>query len=146
ASIEPWEPTAYVTANCLVPIKTLQSICKKRARLLGTISNNLTRLKTLAPQNDYRKRWQFNLEMDELSGNLARLSELAIVKKEFLESSKFVGTLSDEITIESDNQHTYERVLEKLANTLQVVGNTSLGVLDKAELMLDTIEREIIGR
>lgn len=146
AAIEPWEPTAYVTANCLVPIKTLQSICKKRARLLGTISNNLTRLKTLAPQSDHRQRWQFNLEMDELSGNLARLSELAIVKKEFLEFSKFVGTLSDEITIESDNQHTYERVLEKLANTLKAVGNTSLGVLDKAELMLDTIEREIIGR
>lgn len=146
ASIEPWEPTAYVTANCVVPIKTLQSICKRRAALLEKIRRNLVTLKGLAPEKGHRQRWRFNLEVDELSSNLARLSELAIVKQEFLDCSKFVGNLSSETTIKSDNKRTYDDVLKELAKTLQSVGEKSLDVLNSAKSMLDAIEREIIER
>jgi hypothetical protein len=146
ASIEPWEPTAYVTANCLLPIKTLQSICKRRARLLLEIADNLKALKGLARENDHRQRWRFNLELDQLSANLTRLSELAIVKKEFLDCSKLVGRLSDKSTIKSNNAHTYALVLEELRKTLNAVGEKSLGVLNRAKSMLDDIDKEIIGR
>ncbi len=146
AAIEPWEPTAYVTANCLVPIKTLQSICRRRAQLLERISQSLKILKKLARENDHRQRWLFNWELDELSANLTRLSELAIVKQEFLDCSNFVGKRSDETTINSDNEQTYHDILEKLEKTLRSVGQKSLRVLESAESMLDAIEREIVRR
>lgn len=146
ASIEPWEPTTYVTANCLLPIKTLQSICIKRARLLGRVATNMEKLRELAPQQAQRERWLFNLELDELSANLARLSEVAIVREEFRKCAESVGTLSDKTTGKFDNSVTYSAVFKSVGKALKSVGKRASSVLAEAESITNNIEEEIINR
>jgi hypothetical protein len=146
ASIEPWEPTTYVTANCLLPIKTLQSICRKRARLLGRIATNIKKLSDLATQPAQRERWLFNLELDDLSSNLERLSEVAIVREEFRKCAEFVGAHSDNTTVASENTATYEAVLQSVGQALLLVGERSTAVLAQARSITNSIQEEIIRR
>jgi SpoVK/Ycf46/Vps4 family AAA+-type ATPase len=146
ASIEPWEPTTYVTANCLLPIKTLQSICVRRAEVLGRVAKNMEKLRDLTVEAEpgQRKRWLFNLELDDLSANLARLSELSIVREEFRKCAESVGKRSADTTVTSDNKATYEAVLKSVGEAFKSVGEKSSEVLTEAKWITDKIQTEII--
>src|ERR1700746_2059305 len=37
AALEPWAPTAYITAKCLFPIERLCNVCERRSRLFSRI-------------------------------------------------------------------------------------------------------------
>jgi len=57
ARLEPWHPTAYVTAKCLFPIQTLADVCSRRANLFEEIADSLTNLNRLAIGDMLADRW-----------------------------------------------------------------------------------------
>jgi ATPase family associated with various cellular activities (AAA) len=97
AAIEPWEPKAYVTAKCILPIKTLQDICSERAALMSEIVGILSRLKQSAKKEkgDPYQRWLFNAELDDLRTRLLRLSSIVVAKEKLRRRSEQVRDFAD---------------------------------------------------
>ena len=97
SAIEPWEPKAFVTAKCLLPIKTLQDICRERASLMNEIVSILEVLKESAKKekDDPHQRWLFNAELDDLRTRLLQLSRIVVAKEELREHSNRIREFSD---------------------------------------------------
>ena len=97
SAIEPWEPKAFVTAKCLLPIKTLQNICTERASLMNEIISILEGLKESAKKekDDPHQRWLFNAELDDLRTRLLRLSRIVVAKEKLQEHSNMIREFSD---------------------------------------------------
>jgi hypothetical protein len=146
APMEPWGPSAYVTANCILPIKTLQMIAKRRAGLLEKVAGNLEVLRPLAAKDGQRERWRFSVGLDDLSTSLFRLSEVAINGEVVRACARTVGEKADETTAGSLNSEIYREVLRNVAKTLRSVGDKSKPVLAQAENVVDWVDKEIVKR
>ncbi len=97
AAIEPWEPKAFVTAKCILPIKALQGICIERATLMREIVGILKRLKEGAEREKYdpHQRWLFNVELDNLRTRLWRLSRVVVAREKLRHHSQLIAQFSD---------------------------------------------------
>jgi hypothetical protein len=157
ARIEPWEPTAYVTAKCLLSLKTLQTIVERRAGLYERVSENLVDLKHYSTDTSYRGRWQFSAELDDLSANLRLLKRYSITKKEFSTCAKTVEDLSEDRHVCGEvcktnrgassvgNERAFNCTLDSLQSALAEVGRVSEEVLEEARCVVDGIETEIVA-
>jgi ATPase family protein associated with various cellular activities (AAA) len=146
AAIRPWEPSTYVTANCLLPIKTLQGICRRRAEVLKEIREYLTEL--WKPANDYDESQQgkYSGMLDKLTSRLLQLSEISIDRgKSLREYAAIIEQESANITVYQDNQKIYERVLVQCTKRIVSLGEQEVPVLTGADLVLKGIEDRIIG-
>jgi SpoVK/Ycf46/Vps4 family AAA+-type ATPase len=146
ARIEPWHPTAYVTANCLLPILGVKSIANRRAEALEDIAKNLAELHRLTSKEDPRSHWLFNVQLDALSANLLRLSELAIVKEVFAKCAEEVAAESVGLSADDEIKSyavVYAKVLQKLAAAIQQTGQRSLRTLQEAQTAVDSIGQTV---
>lgn len=148
ARIEPWEPTAYVTAKCLMPLKTLQYIVQRRARFYERIEKNLSTLRDFSEGTSQRERWLFNAELDELTANLRRLVQVSIAKQAFIDCASEVEKLSEGNpagTPPDSNEHVFCAVLDSLKNAFMKNGEKSEEVSTEAALVVGDIEKKIVG-
>lgn len=147
AAIEPWQPKAYVTARCVLPIKELQDYCTERAALLEAVNANMRELEKRAKEpHDPKGRWLFNAELDDLSANLLRLRKVAIDRDALEKCAKEVQDISDETSQQSNNRKSYALIRRSVARAVRSVGVTGVNILDKAQGTLDDIKTNIIDR
>jgi hypothetical protein len=139
ARIEPWETTAYVTAKCLLPIRKLQGIIKRRADLFDHIVKNLVRLEESINRNNPRDRWLFNIELDDLSANLFQLSLVAINKNAYAICAERIARISSKKDLEYKTA--YSAVLQHFNAALRNTRETSKKVLKDASTIVRQIER-----
>ena len=142
ARIEPWDVTAYVTAKCLLPIRRLQGIIERRAKLYEAVSTNLAELKKKKNASNPRDRWLFKIELDTLSANLSLLSRYAINKDAFSECAKSIKDLSDS---EDREDQIYDNVLERLSEALGAIKKTSKKVLADANKIVKRLDTWIVA-
>ena len=136
ARIEPWDVTTYVTAKCLLPIRRLQGIIGRRAKLYDAIAENLRKLKDNNNGNNPRVSWLFRIELDDLCANLSHLSRLAIDENAFVDAAKSIRIYAD--THDSDSQ-VYQYVLDSLCIALKAIRTTSKDVLDNAKSIVNSL-------
>ncbi len=144
AAIQPWEPSAYVTANCLLPIKTLQSICRRRAEVLREISEYLNKLWKPATNYLESKRGKHSMDLDELASKMLVLSEMSIERDSLRECALFLEKESAQISVHRDNQANYQKVLVECTKRLLSLGQREAAVLSKADGVLRALEIKII--
>jgi SpoVK/Ycf46/Vps4 family AAA+-type ATPase len=150
ASIEPWEPKAYVTAKCILPIKTLQDICTERAVLLKDIASILEELKKSTDTEEYNphQHWLFNAELDNLSARLLRLSSIVVAKKALRKHADRVREISDGLSQNSDKSiaDSYTEVLNAVGDAIKDIGAGGIGVFTEARAVVREIKAEIVNR
>jgi hypothetical protein len=147
--IEPWEPTAYVTANCLLPLRKVLKITAKRADLLEAIKKNLTNLHSKKNQPDNRSRWLFNRELDTLCANLLRLSKFTVVGDKLSALAENVRRKSAAFTVDCKSPNApediYEYICTHLAKAINTIGTTSYAGIRQAKRMLDKLRRRLLS-
>jgi len=147
AAIDPWEPSAYVTARCLLPINTSQKICQRRAGLFKQVHELLTKLREPAVNDRSSKSWQYSVKLDELVTALMELSGLAIDRGDSIRKcAKVVATESESLSVSRNNQGIYKRVLAEVGAHIIGLGTTEGKVLESARPVLDWIDTEINRR
>jgi hypothetical protein len=150
AAIEPWEPKAFVTAKCILPIKTLQDFCTERADLMNKIVDVLERLKESADKDkeeyDPHQRWLFNVELDNLRARLLRLSSIVVAREKLKNRSNQVREFSDGLSQNSRSSllTSYNDILERAADAIKDIGNGGVEVFKNARDVLNEIDEKII--
>jgi ATPase family protein associated with various cellular activities (AAA) len=143
ARIEPWDVTAYVTAKCLLPIRDLQRIIEERAQLYDDIADNLielSHLKASPDRNDPKRKWLFNIEVDDLCANLSHLSQRSIDRDAFQICEQGIQKLSTT----DDPQVIYDKILELLEVALKQIRIVSSSVLKDARDVVKLIKTKIL--
>lgn len=144
AAIEPWQPKAYVTARCVLPIRLLHEICTQRADILEEIADSMGRIKTLSDSDKPHDRWQFSAELDELTALLSRLGGISIERKALRKCAKVVEEQAEMTSQNSGNKDIYKTVFDAVADAFQKVGKKGTTVLGNANVIIKDIERQIV--
>lgn len=149
AAIEPWQPKAYVTAKCVLPIKELQSYCAERADLLDAIKENLAALKRLSAGAGPSARWLFNAELDDLWANLLRLKRIVIRQKALEDCADTIRGISDEMSQYCDDKEFarfYLRVCEATGAAFTKLGKEGMAVISRAQELAEMINKDLVKR
>ncbi len=141
ARIEPWDVTAYVTAKCLLPIRRLQGIIERRAKLYDDIAKNLSKLQDKKDGGNPQASWQFRIELDDLCANLSHLSRYAIDEDAFADAAKSIRKFSDENQSDKD---VYKEVLRTLSKALNTIKARSGIVLTDAKKIVKSLGTTIV--
>jgi SpoVK/Ycf46/Vps4 family AAA+-type ATPase len=147
ARVEPWEPTAYVTANCLHRILAIRDIAGRRADSLNEIARHFESLAAQvgpAANEDPSAQWAFNVKLDQLSQSLARLATLAIDRDAVVSCEDNVASVSAGLTINSDYQQVFRKVTEYVRHAIGAIGDQAKHASDEAERLLDHLESELV--
>lgn len=146
ASLEPSQPTAYLTTKCLFPIKFVADICRRRAKLYSDMEKLVERLEEVADKESILNRWKFASKLSELSINLADVSEIAIDRAAFRNCSdsieKHADTLDSHYTSSAE---VWTEVKTKLVEALQAVAKESKKVWKEADQVVTQIKKEIVA-
>ena len=78
ARLDPWRPTASITAKCLAPIGVLIGILERRARSFAELIEVCQSLQEHSRGSSERKRWLFTVDLERLSKDLQEVAALAI--------------------------------------------------------------------
>jgi hypothetical protein len=146
ARVEPSDPTAYVTAKCVIPLIMLQDLSERRKKLLSDIVDGIRRLRDIAthPHPMAYHRWQFTAALEELRDRLYSMQDVAISRQAFVTGElKIVGLLED-LTFGVSIAATMEEVLRILERVLEDVGARAEEILQNAWPVLDWIDRAIL--
>jgi hypothetical protein len=141
ARLDPWRPTASVTARCLAPLGVLVQILERRARSFGDVIAACQNLEQYSAGSSQRDRWLFTVALERLSKALHDLAELAINSRDFVDCSHLVAGLAEQITPRSDVRPIWGKVREELTSVLRNLCRHNKEVLGEASL----IRREVIG-
>jgi hypothetical protein len=147
ARIEPSEPTAYVTANCILCLTTVERVTKMRAELLQAVGRHLESLKDHLRTGDDRSCWLFNLELDELSADLRRLSPITIAQQSFMELANEVARRSEELGRDAAKslQDVYDNVVvHGIGKSLGELGKLTEPKVAEAQVVIDGLETDLL--
>lgn len=144
ASLEPSQPTAYLTAKCLFPIKFLTDICRRRAKLYDNMEKLITKLEGVADGDSISDRWKFASTLSELSINLSDLSEIAIDPEAFRRCSDSIEVLAGELDSYTSSGAVWTKVKSELAEALKAVARESNEVWSEADLIVSKIKNHIL--
>jgi hypothetical protein len=144
ASLEPWQPTSYLTAKCLFPIRTLVEICERRAylyaetrRLIGELDRTLGK--------SVSERWRFASTLSDLSIKLSDMAKIAIAQAAFRESSEAIEKLADSLDSSTDSNEVWSKVKVELTSALKAVSSESGKIWGEAADTVRLIDSQIIG-
>lgn len=153
AAIEPWEPKAYVTAKCILPIITIQKMCSERAELMSTIVEILSALDQTHEKGkgDPYQRWLFNAELDDLRVQLRRLSRIVVANDELFGGIEDLRRFSDKLSQNSQNsassptiEDSYQNIRKSAKTVIEAIGKDGKAVLEKASQILEAIRTDIV--
>jgi hypothetical protein len=87
-ALDPWRPTAAITAKCVFVVESLLKNCDRRAALLEDIGAALNELSDGRDvQESVYARWRFCLLADRIATHLQTLAEMADAKNEIHEQA-----------------------------------------------------------
>lgn len=131
-------PTAYLTSRCLAPLFILRSICGRRAALLEEIGKLVHALVELMESGDKRRRGEWlPLRLDELSGKLYELSNIAVSREGFRRCAKEIEEVADGLQVGSDTGEAWTRVVQSLLQALRTLGTVSDQGLSEAKVVVE---------
>ena len=147
AGVEPSNPTAYVTAKCLLTLDLLRRICDRRADLLGRIAESLKNLDTLKdaqlPFERMVAAWEIAAELERLRTHLSRLAPIAIARGAFAECGRRAGEMADDLHLSPPDD--LDGLADVFCKALDELRNKTSGAIQQADVVLEHIESELIG-
>lgn len=147
AYLGPGNPTAYVTAKCLLPIEKLRRVCRWRAGLFSRIGGALKEIDELSKKKpDPYTSWEFTATLDKLSNLLFETSELAIDPKALKQCSKDINALAGEHGPKIDAQACLNKVTEFLVSALKAVSANIEGVANEAQPLVHAVKEQIVDK
>ncbi|HST62515.1 MAG TPA: ATP-binding protein, partial [Longimicrobium sp.] len=144
AAIDPAVPSAYVTAKCVLPLILLNTTCRQRARLYRTLAESLRMLAKNRVPNDRHKYWCFCSDLEEMRRAVGDLSEIAVGREALRELEAALAEEISGIDLETDTAALYERVVRKVAGTLEKVRATAAHSYGDTTRILRQIRRQIL--
>jgi hypothetical protein len=148
ARIEPWLPSAYVTAKCILPLIELQNICTRRAQLFRELRAGAGELGKLrkSTRDSSLARWRFCAALEELRRNAGEMSEISISRASFNDAVDSIQVELDKILRSGEAfDSVYERVIEALGKALEGVKRESTRLLGDARVILEQLQTRIIN-
>jgi predicted metal-dependent hydrolase len=146
AGVEPTNPTAYVTAKCLLTLDLLRRTCETRADLLARIAESLKKLDTLKdarlPFERTVAAWEIAAELERLRTLLARLAPIAIARRAFAECGKRAGEIADDLHLSPPRN--LDGLADEFCRALAQLRQKTGGALQQADVVLEHIKSEII--
>jgi hypothetical protein len=163
ARIEPAQPSAYVTAKCILPLIQLRQICEQRAKLTIAIHGNIKGMaEALAAEtwavpsadgggagqrtsSTTRKRWRFCSLLSDLIKNLGELAPISIGAP-FLSSvakrlDKRVSRIRPDENLEALHRWTVEHLYEGVLS----IGERNQGLVADAGVVLDRLKERVVA-
>lgn len=151
ARIEPWAPTAYVTAHCLTSIETLCWVCRRRADIyrdarshVQALDQTITSLKA-GPASE-STHWDFVSRLDQLALSLFDLRKIGIGGTEFAECARDIEKEAGRLQISSSLPGVWERIKSMLLKSLEAAGEEFQKTADRALTITQEIERELVNK
>jgi hypothetical protein len=164
ARIEPAQPSAYVTAKCLLPLIQLRQICENRARLTLAIHANIQDLAgALAPETcvvpdtdgdgraeeltvlTTRKHWRFCSTLSALIKNLGELAPISIGAPFLGSVAKRLDKRVSRIRPDEDLAGLQKWVVEHLYDSLQSIGSRNQELVGDARVVLDGLREHVVA-
>lgn len=146
ARLDPWLPTASVTAKCLLLIRTLRGIIRKRARLYREV---LKTMETLAKNQGGSKqieRWRFTMALERLAGTMHALSEVAINGPLFMEGAHEIAALTQDVRASTPTAPLWDAVRTRMKAILVSLAETDEEVLADAKAVNDYVVGTIVRK
>jgi hypothetical protein len=147
ARLEPWEPTAYVTANCLHRTLAIKGIATRRAEALEAIAHNLKHLSSQvqpANKDDRGAQWFFSVQLDQLSANLARLAILAIDRDAVNKCVKTIEKTSAEQTVDGEFDHAFRNVTNEVRDAIVAIGSKTKTTIEESKQLLEFLGDKLV--
>lgn len=123
AQMDPWGPSAFITAKCLLPFHSLRKLSLYRAKSIEQTMQILSKLIELCGKYnnpDPYTRWEFTSCLGDLSSALSAASKVAIYPQALKQCSEAICKLSDQWN-GLDPQGTLAEVINKLDAALTVL-------------------------
>lgn len=147
ARIEPYRPTAYVTAKCLLPLIELRNICTQRADLFNAIGTNLqvlTHARDDAGASSL-SHWTFCAEVDNLRHHLHEMAAISIDREAFSACDANLREPLERLGPRDPVLPLYHHVVRELARALRQVAGKSAELLGDADVILTRLRREVVA-
>lgn len=148
AGVEPSNPTAYVTAKCLLTLDLLRRICSRRADLLSRIAQSLRELERLMenrfPFEHMLAAWEIAAELERLRTHLSRLAPIAIAREAFVRCADRVGEMADNLHLSPPGD--LRAVIHEFCTAIEELRSKIGDAAQQNAVILDHVESEIVGR
>jgi hypothetical protein len=146
ARVEPSEPTAYVTAKCVIPLILLQDLSRRRKKLLIQIADDTRELQKITDSTEATayKRWQFTAALEELREHLYSMQDIAISRRAFVDGEAEITRLLENLTFADSVEATMHQVLHILERVLSNVAIRAVEILRDAVPVLAWIKETIL--
>jgi 1,4-alpha-glucan branching enzyme len=148
ASLEPWRPSALVTAKCLLPLRTLTGFLRRRAHLYEEIASTYEKLAENRANATQRQRWLFATDLEALSSHLHEFATVAFNPGDFELIARHISSSAGPITPEFPQvvlNRIFNEVTAYLARLLADSANAAAPVLERSARLLDNVRKDIVA-
>jgi hypothetical protein len=146
ARIEPWGPTAYVTAQCLMPIERLLVTCQRRRELYGKLREVIFELKKESSANDVLGHSKFVSLLDQFAVRLSDLSRIALGGDNFKKCAQIVEDAAGELTADQSLSNVWSDIEQQLVETVKDVGKQLVETGTEGVRITKQIESNIVSK
>jgi hypothetical protein len=141
ARLDPWQPTASVTAKCLTLINDLYKIITRRKTLYIEMSKALSTIAENAGKPAQQQRWQVVVNIERLAGTMHWLSTVASYGAACLEASHDIAALTANVGPDTPTEPLWREVAARVREVLLDLETTNNTVLHEA----DVITRKLLN-
>lgn len=148
AKMEPWRPSALVTAKCLFPLRRLTVILHQRAKLYAAIAAAYERLQKSRNNSTQRERWLFVTALEALSSHLHEFASVAVNPDDYNEAARKLAARAAPITPDFDRtrlEQLFAMTTTYLGRLLVDSANAAGPALDRAQVLLKDMEEKIVA-
>jgi hypothetical protein len=146
ARLDPWVPTASVTAKCLLLIRDLHQIIMLRQKLYGDMAASLKEIAANAGSATQHGRWRVVANLDRLAGTMHALSVVAINRQQFLNASHDVARLAKDAGPETPSGTLWRKAADRVHKVLLNLEETNREVLAETRRINDKVLAEIVTK
>jgi ATPase family associated with various cellular activities (AAA) len=145
ARLDPWLPTASVTARCLVVIDDLMNIINRRSSRYGEMLEALEAIAKNAGHGSQFKRWGAVSGLQRLAAAMHALSDVAINGPKFLDEAHAVAKLVEDVGPGTPTLLLWNTVAARVRGVLLDLEKTNVEVLADASAINDGVLKEIVA-
>jgi len=146
AALEPWAPTAYITAKALFPIEILCNVCQHRGDLYEAIRKQIENIDKLARGRSSRDSWQFASQLDELSMSLSDASPISLNSKDFIECADKIHKLAGQLRVSDGKVEHWKRIKEFICDVLRKLGHSNNELRQEAKEVVKQVRLKVCDR
>lgn len=142
AALDPWRPTAVITAMCVFGLEALRANCLRRATLLEAIRETFEMLRLGPSPLTVEARWQFCLAADRLALQLHEFGDLSGAPKQSRAAAGIISSTVGKLGSASDPAAytaASATIASKLGSLLQDARTKLLKALQSTRPVIDTL-------